>query len=359
MAATTLTRASNQWATRPNDERYLSLADLHTAVSTRREHSVELVQSLKDLPVRSIDGQNEVGVLDQQGALSFFTHYSFGQACQRVQAPTAWLRRQPAQLAAINLSWAYHQSQQSAKVLTQEANGTPGLVRAFTSETYGRIWDAEVVEAVMDVNADGRWQIPAASYAHKDPVRATTLYASDHDVFMFLVDPAHPIEITGETDPLFRGFMVWNSETGDRSMGVSTFLYRYVCDNRIIWGARDITELVVRHSKGGPDRFAERVRPALKAYSEGSTRALEAAVVEAKVTKVADDPQGVTDWLVKQGFGKEVAEVSVDLAAREEGDPTNLWNVVQGVTAFARSIDQTDSRVALERQAGALLPALV
>jgi hypothetical protein len=59
--------------------------------------------------------------------------------------------------------------------------------------TSGRIWDSQVVAAVERVNEDGRWQIPAASYQARNPKRATTLYASDRDVFIFLVDPNNPV----------------------------------------------------------------------------------------------------------------------------------------------------------------------
>jgi len=44
----------------------------------------------------------------------------------------------------------------------------------------------------------------------------TTLYASDRDVFLFLVDDTHPIEAgklpNGDPDLYFRGFYCWNSE---------------------------------------------------------------------------------------------------------------------------------------------------
>ena len=97
----------------------------------------------------------------------------------------------------------------------------------------------------------GNWQVPAASYADANPKRATTLYGSDRDVFIFLVDPDNPIE-HGE-DTLFRGFYTWNSEVGAATFGLATFLYRFVCDNRIIWGAQDFKELRIQaHPRARP-----------------------------------------------------------------------------------------------------------
>ncbi len=56
----------------------------------------------------------------------------------------------------------------------------------------------------------------------------TTLYASDRDVFLFLVDDAHPIEAgrlpNGDPDLFFRGFYAWNSEVGSKTLGIAFLL---------------------------------------------------------------------------------------------------------------------------------------
>lgn len=58
----------------------------------------------------------------------------------------------------------------------------------------------------------------------------TTLYASDRDIFLFLVDDTHPIEAgrlpNGEPELFFRGFYAWNSEVGSTTLGIATFYLR-------------------------------------------------------------------------------------------------------------------------------------
>ncbi len=83
------------------------------------------------------------------------------------------------------------------------------------------------------------------------PKRATTLYASDRDVFIFLVDKRNPVavHVGSEVRRLFRGFMVWNSNVGHHRFGMLTFLYDYVCDNRMVHGAREMKALAIRHTK--------------------------------------------------------------------------------------------------------------
>ena len=81
----------------------------------------------------------------------------------------------------------------------------------------------------------------------------TTLYASDRDVFLFLVDDTHPIEAgrlpDGSPDLYFRGFYCWNSEVGSKTLGIASFYLRAVCMNRNLWGVENFEEITIRHSK--------------------------------------------------------------------------------------------------------------
>ena len=46
---TNLDQASRQWASRPDDERYVSLEELGAAVRNRRQESYTMVANAKDL----------------------------------------------------------------------------------------------------------------------------------------------------------------------------------------------------------------------------------------------------------------------------------------------------------------------
>lgn len=368
-SSSNLNQASIQWANRPDDERYLTLAALHRAVSSRRSRSDEFNASARAVgaAVTATDDRLLIAGRDHQEAVSEPTYWAFGQLCAIAQVPADYLRRLGNQgaspIAALNLAWALTHTDRPLKALVETPlSGAAGVgkLRAFTSETYGRIWDSQVTQALLDLDDQtaGQWKVPAASYTGADPLRATTLYAADHNMFAFLVDPDRPIEPT-PGDIYFRGFIVWNSEVGDTTFGLRTFLYRYVCDNRIVWGAEDVTELRIRHTKGGPDRFAWEAAPALKEYAESSAGAVEERLRAARAYRIPQLEPGkakesVTDFLQKRGFGKEFSQVAFTLA-EEEGDPTSLYNVIQGVTAAARRINHTDARLDLEVKAGALL----
>ena len=251
----TLDAASRQWASRPDDQRFLTLEDLAASVGARRELSRASDVRLDSLAL-SHDADGDLLLTSPDGQHIAFTNWSFGQLASLIGAPASYLRKLPAPLARVNLEWGLEGSdagREQANMLYQPPteSATDGQVRAFTSTTYGRIWDVDVVRAVQKINQDNRWHVPLKAYDGQNSKRATTLYWSDRDVFIFLVDEARPIDVDGQS--YFRGFYTWNSEVGKATFGLATFLYSYVCANRIIWGARDVEELRIRHTHLAPD----------------------------------------------------------------------------------------------------------
>jgi hypothetical protein len=358
MSENIITRASKEWKSRPDDQRFLSLEELAAKVGTRKRESWTarpLTDRLQVVP--GPDNTLAIQVYDPSaGATRNLapTNFAFGQLANYAQAPASYLKKLPSELAAINLQWGLERSplREDALVLAQ-SNGEHKL-RAMISVSYGRIWDSEVVSAVQKANADGRWRVPAASYATTNPKRATTLYASDRDVFIFLVDPKNPVTVGDET--LFRGFYAWNSEVGSATFGLCTFLYRYVCDNRIIWGASNVQELRIRHTGGAPERFAYEGARYLERYAEESTAQIVAGIKKAQEMEVpVKRDQTVAKWLQGRGFLKSQAEAAVSAANAEEGGSRTVWEIVNGITAYARSLPNADDRVSLEVKAGRVM----
>lgn len=350
-----LDAASRQWASRPDDQRFLSLDDLAASVSTRRDLSRATNLRLDALSL-SNTADGELCATSPEGQSIAFTNWSFAQLAIQVGAPASYLRKLPAPLARVNLEYGLELGDAGREVTKMLYDD--GQVRAFTSPSYGRIWDAQVVNAVQRINQDDRWHVPLKAYGGVNNMHATTLYASDRDVFVFLVDEARPVDVDGQT--YFRGFVTWNSEVGKSAFGLQTFLYSYVCANRIIWGARDVEELRIRHTSLAPDRFVEQAQPALVAMSEASSQPIVEAIRNAKDTQVGKTVADVEAWLARKGFGRAESKLAITLAARGDdtgssGDPTNLWDVVQGGTAAARTIGHTDSRLDTERRWSDLL----
>jgi hypothetical protein len=364
-AQTTITRASREWWRRPADERYLSLEELHRATLDRKAHSRMAVTPSTMLLARGSEAAQgpfyvehpELGVLSPN-------HWSIGQLATISHIPAKWIREiasvptGPAFAAhAVNMGIRYLLKPERVQIMRWDGSGGVGELRCIVGPDYGRIYDHKVVEAVMHVNADGRWHVPSASYQATDPKRATTLYASDRDVFIFLVDEKNPVEVRvdGTTRRLFRGFMVWNSEVGHHTFGFMTFLYDHVCDNRTVWGAWEVRELSIKHTKNAPKRFEREVTPMLKAYAEASVVEVEAQLERAARKKVGSSDEDALAFLRRHDFTKKEGEQILIMAKAEEGNAQTVWEIVNGGTAFARSIPHADERVRMEKRVSSLL----
>jgi len=355
-----ITKASREWANRPDDQRFLDLPSLRQAVAHRKAESWTIPIKPADLTVTTDGADLGVTLYDPEIAQERqlqLSHFGLGKVAYYAEAPASYIRTLPAGLAADNLQWGLQHKERAQRPvsLLAQTNGASHL-RTMTGRGYGRIWDLEVVDEVERLNADGRWQIPSASYSEADPKRATTLYASDRDVFIFLVDPDHPVEVGDEL--LYRGFYTGNSEVGAASFVLCTFLYRVICDNRIIWGAEDVKQISIRHTGGAPRRFAEEGREVLARYALESTERTVKAIRAAQRFELdrADNAEGGwIDWLQIRGFSTTFAKATVAKAEADEGEARSLWDIIQGATAAARKITHTDERVRAEVLAGRLM----
>ncbi|MGY6634961.1 MAG: DUF932 domain-containing protein [Alkalilacustris sp.] len=366
-------RVSSEWFNRPDDERFLSLDDLFASVKGRAERSrTRTVESAAIRVEASRDNPERLGlVLPGTDAPVAPTHWSFGQLASLVGAPAAYLRQLPAPLAGINLQYGLtnHRAEQ-IKTLETEDGRTE--LRAVTGPDYGRIYDHELVSAVRRIAGNGtgdtRWKVPGVLdwstgiyNPQVDITRdTTTLYASDRDVFLFLVDDMNPIEAgrlpDGSPDLYFRGFYAWNSEVGAKTLGIASFYLRAVCQNRNLWGVEDFQEITIRHSKYAASRFAHEAAPALTRFAESSPAAFLNGIRAAREKVVARTDEDRQDFLRKRGFSKAETGRIVETVQAEEGrPPESVFDFVQGITAVARSKPQQDARLAMEGKAKMLL----
>ncbi|MBO6756366.1 MAG: DUF932 domain-containing protein [Roseibium sp.] len=366
-------RVSSEWFSRPDDEKFLSLSELYASVKGRAERSKTRTVESAAIRVEAHrdDPEKLALVLPDAEAPVAPTHWSFGQLASLVSAPAAYLRQLPAPLAGINLQYGLtnHRAEQ---VKTMEvANGRTEL-RAVTGPDYGRIYDHELVAAVQRIAGDGvgdtRWKVPGVldwSTGVYNPMvdvtkDTTTLYASDRDVFLFLVDDMNPIEAgtlpDGSPDLFFRGFYCWNSEVGAKTLGIASFYLRAVCQNRNLWGVEDFQEISIRHSKYAANRFAHEAAPALANFADSSPQPFIQGIRAARERIVARSDDDRSDFLRKRGFSKaETAKIVETVLAEEGRPPESVFDFVQGITAVARSKPQQDARLAMETRAKTLL----
>jgi hypothetical protein len=366
-------RVSSKWFSRPADERFSSLSELFASVRGRAERSrTRTVESAAIRVEASRDNTDRLALMLPGSETPVApTHWSFGQLAALVGAPSAYLRQLPAPLAGINLQYGLtaHRAEQ---IKTLEVDDGRVELRAVTGPDYGRIYDHELVEAVQRIAGDGvgdtRWKVPGVLdwstgvyNPRVDVTRdTTTLYASDRDVFLFLVDDLNPIEAgrlpDGSPDLYFRGFYCWNSEVGAKTLGMASFYLRAVCQNRNLWGVEDLQEIAIRHSKYAASRFATEAMPALTQFANSSPAPFVNSIRAARAQIVARTDEDRADFLRNRGFSKSAtAKIIEKVLAEERRKPESVFDFVQGITAIARGKTHQDARLELEAQAKKLL----
>ena len=365
---------SSQWYSRPDDQKFLSIDEMLSFKRRDREqmhsqivntHNIKISGEIDEANFRRGNILIEYTDENKNEYTTKPTNWSFNQISQLAGAPAGYLKDLPAPIAADALQWGlkYNRGKELIK-----SYGSHNELRAATGPDYGRIFDYEIIEAIKKSVDLDRWKIAGAmdgrgNYDPFVPVtkETTTLFASDRDIFIFLVDDLHPIEIgklpDGNPDLIFRGFYVWNSETGSKTAGIASMYLRGVCMNRNLWGVEGFNEIKIRHTKFAPERFAEEAAPALASFANGSTTTLLDGVDQAINTTAAKNDDEALEFLNQRaGLSKGMAKAAAARHLEEEQKPArSIWDMAQAITAIARDNPHQDSRLALEKKAGALL----
>lgn len=393
-----LTQAYYQWSSRPPDERFESLAALHIAAAASKGAAKQATAQTKLLRVEASLG--DIVLKGPDGGAARLTNWSFAQLADRADVRPSYCARIPATLAAQNVNYGLSVAEgNGSRLLLESFNpiaresqllyllagevtlAAPYRLRAITSTDYTRIWDVDVVEKLIQLGDE--WRVPPARPAFPnqpgtrpatagdvvtlaktgmgikvgDPIAPAGLYRSDRDSFVFLVNESRLID-AGDGTSLARGFFVWNSEVGARSFGVSTFLYRSVCGNHIVWGAENVSEIRLRHVGAVDERFARQLTVELRRYSETSATQTEQWIVKARSFELGTTKDDVLELLFdKKIASRKVLEASYESTEQNpsDGNPRSAWGMVQGLTRVSQAAQNADKRHELDRAAGRVL----
>jgi hypothetical protein len=352
-----LYQASRQWANRPADERFANLQDMYTAC----KHYYDIAKTSNfTLQNTQVIAAGEEIMLQGQHAQSRLTHHAFGQIATMVGAPANYLRSLPTDLVAQNLNHGFQHSDDKEKALKGLFHKNGSLIcRCVTSQQYCRIWNHEIVERLIPLADDG-WNTPPARSSQGS--NHSGLYASDHDMFVFLVDGDRRID-DGTEEGLGRGFFCINSEVGQSAFKLITFYYRYVCGNHIVWGAQNVQQVKIIH-KGMPAKnWANSLRVELTRYADSSANDDEVKIQQAKRIELGATKEQVLDALFSRkslgisrkdlDSGYALAEVDYELT--KGANPNSVWGMVNGLTRYSQQKEYADERTKLDIAAGKIM----
>lgn len=342
---------------RPKDQTFRTLAELYATCQYDREHSHEASYAWKDLQVvPSPDGQ--AVMLQSPRRAAQFTHWSFGQLCRSVGAPASYVSSLPPENIARDLTFGLSRTAPAsdAKILVRANGGSP-IVRACTSETYGRLWDAEWIGAIQDslVSMGNGWEVELATRSDRDTF---VTFSNKRSV---LEDPSTRAIVNDPSADvggiMYRSLTIGNSEVGAGSVWYQAGIYRARCKNLMLWSAsvdgtfrrRHVGEKVFRDTMRAIFHLARR-------YATQSTENDQRLIRLLIDREIAETKTAVVDELKALGATKEQAiEAYERCELTEHASPRSFWGLAQGLTRLSQDREYQNERIALDQLAGKLL----
>lgn len=390
---TNLMDAHSQWANRPADERFWTLEDMLEHARLRQKRSMVRDVSPRTIRLEAIGEKGLVVGGNRNDSKAEIGHFAFGQLAGLVGAPASYLRSLPAELAAQNINYGLQVREDADKGTSMLLDCAPVngknqvLLRAMTSMTYGRIWNADVIDRMLPLQGRG-WRVPPARPSgngdevarpatEADCLRYRTggggtpvnvgnmiapagLYGSDKDMFCFMVNEDKQIKTGGAVD-MCRGFFIENSEVGDCAFKVTTFLYSAVCSNHIVWGVDQVQRSKVVHS--GPKaqgRAWNNLERELSIYANASNEEMETRIQRAQRLELGTNKIEIVNGLFEKRIaGKSILGDAFEEAVKHPEDghvsPRSVWGMVQGMTRLSQQSRHADVRVGMDRAASKIL----
>jgi hypothetical protein len=357
----------SNWYKRTDDEKFDSLENLHAFLKSRRERSRQVDISLSNLQFTSRAADD-----DDIGAIHLETHeglrlnpsnWAFNQLCSTIGAHPTSLYDLPARINTEILNYRL-----GRKLLERDMplglmvvdnaepwRGEPFL-QGVTSQKYGRIWDEQLAAAALEIRDRTNGAFDSPLQWGKDK---RALFAGDRDCHILLVNGGSIVDagttFNGQSDLLYRGFIMGNSEVRARAYYWATFLFRWVCGNFAIHGIEQVEFAKVVHTPSAPGRFVNEALPVLMKYVNASPKPLEEVIKRAKDTLLPKDLKKHVAYFSSRGFTQFETQKARMHALKEEGGTDTLWQMLNGFTASARKLANADARTDLETRAGKLL----
>lgn len=385
-----LYRANANWANRPADERYWDLDTMLSAAQKVDSNRQRVAIDPTKIRVEHYEDELVLKVGDKD---HHFTNWGFQQITGKLGCPADYLRTLPTEYASQLLSYHFEKARETgtfaknAQLMVRGDTYTPS-VEACVSEVYGYIPNWKIIEGLVKLQDKG-WAVPPgrpnAKTRAKDirrvtpeqrkewdrlkigvglpvgsPIGPSGLYMGDRNMFAFMVRGGDHVGIKGFD--LQRGAFFENAETGGGTCRFTMFAYDYVCGNHIVWSAKDIHEISIRHiGKKAESKAIEAVHRDLDDWINNGTKQMVVTMEQAAKLELGKDKSEVLEKIYSNRRVRlplSTLDASYDLAERLDGDrvsPRTLWGMVSGLTRYSQLDQYGDERVRIEQQIPSLL----
>lgn len=235
-------------------------------------------------------------------------------------------------------------------IFYEDRGGDTYHLRSVNGTSYSRIYDAEVLRAINE------WLLPSGmipalptmnTNANRDNIMGNNkpaLFRGEQDSHCFFYSDKDPDDGLGG---MRLGLMFTNSEVGTSSFKWSTFYFRDMCANFLIWGVQGVKQKRVIHRGNVRPRWNEFKRDIQTIYANAMARKGEdiARFERAAATAFAGDSsptQNNRDSAAKRlnksfGMSAKAAHAVVESALNPiNGGDLSVWSIANGITWNAK-----------------------
>ena len=351
-----MTLAQRELFSRAPEEHFDNLASLRATAHDQKRRCVTM--DARDTTVSFLPDGESVHFGDAAFRLN---HFSLAQLASMARVPMPLLERLDTETRVRVLNQTFPRNRRYRTALVDGDR-----LRCITSDRYERVWDADVLDEVE------RWLLPNGFVPARPTIntddRGTNilgnakpaLFRSDRDSFAFFYgDRSSGDDGFGG---LRKGVVVYNSEVGAKSFGFSTFYFREMCSNFLIWDATGLTSRRARHT-GAVRRVVQEFREDIREVGAVLTTAELDVFERARTTRFVPEGPGEREDAVHRlirefGLAEADAREAADLVRTDENPGVySVWGVANGLTSAAKALPYADERADLATTAGRLLAA--
>ena len=374
--------AANQFANRPADESFGSLAGFLAHLRDEKAVSREATRAIKDL--RANPHTNGGIVLTSRDANGterhgHLTHWAFGQMARTITAPAGYLRSLPADITAAAVNFGIGKvARQDLKILAKKTGpAEPTIIRAITSTSYSRVWSADLYGDLAEHLTPRGFDLPPVwPHLDKHGTGKAGAYAGDRDAFLILALPESSIvhdptarrsrvplpngNPAHDDTAMFPAIIVKNSDVGASSVTIELIYIRYICGNHILWGVETGSSWKRRHV--GQNAQRDSVREVLRlsaALANNDPADIERTIKTLAEREIATTKDGVIEELRALGYSEADAKAAYEATETERSSttasPRSYWGIVQGTTYASQQTGYQDERFTLDQLAAKVL----
>ena len=256
------------------------------------------------------------------------------QLASRVQVPIDYLKRCPKNLADLNLGYWTQQTPVRRESLFRTIQGNQ--VRSIHTDSYQPFDDVDVLPLVAEALGD-------------DEVQVQLFNQDDNYTHLRLIFPRQVAEAR-PGDYLYGAIHISNSETGLRSVQISSLVYRLVCTNGLV--RPETTSKVAARHIGNPARMRDFIANAVKEAKLGTVRLVEE--FKASVHRTLEEPIKLIERTAAEGSLTQEQFQRILTSFATEGD-TTLYGAINAFTHAAQAEPTVEARYQMERTGAQLL----